>query len=86
MKLKNEFITQSFGDESLLVPTGAAEFSGIVKGNKTLGAILECLKQETSEDDIVLSLKERYDAPEDVIRRDVEKVINELRKIGALDE
>lgn len=86
MKLKKEFISQNFGEESLLVPTGAAKFSGLVKGNRTLGVILEYLKKETSEDEIVVSLKERYDAPEDVLRRDVTRVLNELRNIGALDE
>lgn len=86
MKLKKEFISQNFGEESLLVPTGAAKFSGLVKGNRTLGVILEYLKKETSEDEIVVSLKERYDAAEDVLRRDVTRVLNELRNIGALDE
>lgn len=86
MRLKKEFISQNFGEESLLVPTGAAEFSGLVKGNRTLGVILEYLKQETSEDEIVVSLKERFDAPEDVLRRDVRRVLSELGNIGALDE
>ena len=86
MKLKKEFISQNFGEDSLLVPTGAAKFSGLVKGNRTLGVILEYLKKETSEDEIVVSLKERYDAAEDVLRRDVTRVLNELRNIGALDE
>ncbi len=86
MKLKKEFISQNFGEESLLVPTGAAKFSGLVKGNRTLGVILDYLKKETSEDEIVVSLKERYDAAEDVLRRDVTRVLNELRNIGALDE
>ena len=86
MKLKKEFISQNFGEESLLVPTGAAKFSGLVKGNRTLGVILEYLKKETSEDEIVVSLKERYDAPEDVLRSDVKRVLSELRNIGALDE
>ena len=86
MKLKKEFITQNFGDESLLVPTGEAGFSGLVKGNKSLGIILEYLKEDTSEEDIISSLRERFDAPENVIRRDVETVLTELRRIGALDE
>ena len=46
MKLRKEFITHDTGDESLLVPTGAAGFAGLVKGNKTLGAILELLKRK----------------------------------------
>ncbi len=86
MKLKKEFLTHDTGKESLLVPTGAAEFSGLVKGNKTLGAILALLKQETTEEGIVAAMKARFDAPEEVIARDVKKALTELRKIGAIEE
>ena len=86
MKLKKEFITHDTSAESLLVPTGAAAFSGLVKGNKTLGAILVELKQDTTEVEIVGALKARFDAPEEIIARDVKKALSELRKIGALDE
>ena len=86
MKLKKEFITHDTGKESLLVPTGSADFSGLVRGNKTLGAILALLKKDTTEEAIVAAMKERFDAPEDVIARDLKKALAELRKIGALDE
>lgn len=86
MKLKKEFLTHDTGKESLLVPTGAAEFSGLVKGNKTLGVILTLLKQETTEEGVVAAMKARFDAPEEVIARDVKKALTELRKIGAIEE
>ena len=86
MKLKKEFITHDTGSESLLVPAGGAGFSGLVKGNKTLGAILALLKEDTTEEAIVSAMKQRFDAQEDIIGRDVKKALSELRKIGALDE
>ena len=85
MKLKKEYIVHSAGGESFLVPTGGADFSGIVKGNETFGAVLDLLKEETTEAELITSMKSRFDAPEGAIERDVQKVINELRKIGALD-
>ena len=86
MRLKREFITHDTGAESLLVPTGGAGWSGLVKGNRTLGAILSLLKEDTTEDAVVAAMKERFDAPEEIITRDVKKALAELRKIGALDE
>lgn len=86
MKLKKGFITHDTGSESLLVPMGGAGWSGVVKGNKTLGAILDLLKEDTSEAVIIDAMKQRFDAPEGVITRDVKKALSELRKIGALDE
>ena len=53
MKLKKEFLLRNTGSESILVPAGGAAFSGIVRGNKTLGMILELLKEETTEAEIV---------------------------------
>ena len=41
---------------------------------------------DTTEADIVATLKERFDAQEEIIARDVKKALSELRKIGALDE
>ncbi|MBQ9438065.1 MAG: PqqD family protein [Lachnospiraceae bacterium] len=86
MKLRKEFIVHHTESESLLVPAGGAGFSGLVKGNKTLGAILELLKTDTTEDAVLAAMKARFDAPEDILTRDVKKALFELRKIGALDE
>ena len=86
MKLKKEFITHNTESESLLVPAGGAGWSGLVRGNKTLGAILELLKTDTTEEAIITAMKARFDAPEEVIIRDVKKALSELRKIGAIDE
>ena len=86
MRLRKDFITHDTGTESLLMPIGTAGFSGLVKGNKTLGAILELLKKDTSEKEIVAAMKARYDASEEIIARDVKKALAELHKIGALEE
>ncbi len=86
MKLKKEFIAHDTGRESLLVPAGGAGFSGLVKGNRTLGVILDLLKTDTTEAEIIAAMSARFDAPEKVIAGDVKKALAELRRIGALDE
>ncbi len=73
MKLKKEFIAHETGKESLLVPSGVAGFSGLVKGNKTFGMILDLLKTETTEAEITAAMCERFDASETVIAGDVKK-------------
>ena len=86
MKLKKDFITHDTGTESMLVPTGKAAFSGLVRGNRTFGAIVELLKQDTSDAEVIAAMKARYDAPEEIIARDVRKILTELREIGAIEE
>lgn len=84
MKLKDEFITHNSDDESMLIPTADARFSGIVRGNKTMGKIIDLLKEDTTEDEIVGKLLDIYDIPEETVRKDVKTVIENLTNIGAL--
>ncbi len=86
MKLNKEFLLHNTNNESILVPTGNAEFSGVVRGNTTLGAVLELLTSEITEGELIAKMDSRYDAPAETIEKDVKKVLQELRKIGALDE
>ena len=86
MKLKEEFIIHKTESETVLVPVGGAAFAGIVKGNATLGNILELLREDTTAEAVKAAMLEKYEAPADAVSRDVEKVLSELRGIGALDE
>lgn len=86
MKLNKNFLLHDNGQETFLVPTGNTGFSGVMRGNRTLGAVLELLKREISKEEVVSAMKQRFDAPEEIIEADVEKALEELRKIGALDE
>ena len=86
MKLKKEFLLHNTSGESILVPAGSADFSGVVRGNKTLGMVLEMLKKDTTEKEMIEVMHSRFDAPEGVIEKDVANVLAQLRKIGAIEE
>ena len=85
MKLSPNFLIHVQDDEHLLIPVSDAKFSGVVRGNKTFGAILACLKEETTEEQIVASLKAQFEGADDeVIKADVAKALSELSKIEAI--
>lgn len=88
MKLNDQFITHTIGDEHVLIPVGGAaeSFRGIARSNETAAFIVECLKDETTLDAIVAKMCGEYDAPEERIRADVCAVLDTLRSINALDE
>ena len=86
MKLKKEFISYNVGEMSMLIPSGAADWSGLVRGNKTLGIILSLLSHETDEDAVVAAMERQCDAPPGAIASDVRRAVEGLREIGALDE
>ena len=86
MKLKDGFITHEMGGEQVMVATGSANFSGLVRSNATAAFIVDCLKEETTREAIIDTMLKRYDASEEIISRDVDMVLGKLRSIGALDE
>ena len=86
MKLKKDFVTQMIDDTQFLVPLGCESFHGIVRSNKTAAFIIDCLKKETCVEEIVDAMCAQYNAPREVIAADVEKVLNTLRSIHALEE
>ena len=86
MRLKKEFLIYKNDPDTVLVPTGKAGFSGVVRGNRTFRVILELLKDDISEQEMIKIVKNRFDGAPETIEKDVRTAINELRRIGALDE
>lgn len=72
--------------QAVIAPTSKADFHGVVQGNKTLSAIAECLMHDTTEEEIVDSLCERFDGDREDIKADVAEAVRRLREIGAIDE
>ena len=86
MKLKDGFITHEMDGKQLLVGTGRTRFAGMVKSNQTAAFLVDLLKTEISREQLLAAMLEKYDVAEDVASRDLDKVLETLRSIGALDE
>lgn len=88
MKLKESFITYDTGDDHIMVPTGAVSggFHGMVRSNRTAGFVVECLKEDITRDALIDRMEAKYDAPRQILEEDVDRVLDALRKIGALAE
>lgn len=86
MKLKDGFITHEVAGEHITVSAGSVSFSGMIRSNQTAGFIVECLKEEITEDEIIERLLAKYDAPREQITKDVASVLVKLRGIGAVEE
>ena len=86
MKLNDTFVHHNMDGQTVIVPTAGADFHGLVQGNKTLAVIADCLKQDTTEEEIVDTLCARFDGDREIIAADVAEAIARLREIGAIDE
>ncbi|MBQ4397529.1 MAG: PqqD family protein [Clostridia bacterium] len=70
-----------------MISTSDANFKGIVKNNETAAFIVECLKADTTESNIVDRLLAQYEgADRSAVSVDVAEIIGKLRSIGALVE
>lgn len=85
MKLKSTFITHNSGDEQLMISAGG-DFSGMVRSNSTAAEIIDLLKNDTTREEIIATMADRYEVELSVLERDVDKVLSSLRSIGAIDE
>ena len=85
MKLKDGFITYETNGEQMMVAAGHVGFHGMVRGNRTAAFIIDCLKEETTQEASVDRMMEAFDAPRDVIQKDVARILEKLKAIGALD-
>ena len=79
MKLKEEFITHETDGEQIMVSAGTSF-------NKTAAFIVDCLKTDTTPAKIIEKMLVQYDVSKETITADVQKIIDKLRSIGALDE
>lgn len=86
MKLHSDYITHLSGDEQIIVATGesAKKFCGIARGNETTAFIVECLKKDTTKEEIINALVVKYEVGREIVEPDVEMVLEKLKKIGAI--
>ncbi len=88
MKLKEGVFLHKTGSEFMGVTQGKAAkaFNGLIRNNETANEIYILLQNETTEEAVVDAMCEKYDAPREVIARDVHGVIEQIRAAGLLDE
>ena len=76
-----------------VLPTGLAAFAPKAAEPQTPRYDADALRRladesgyDLTEEEIVQAMEKRFDAPAELIKKDVAKAISELRRIGALNE
>ena len=86
MKVKKGFVVYENGGEYIMTGAGESNFNGIIRSNAVAAFIVECLAEETTRDEIIDKMFEKYDADRETLGQGVDSVLETLRKIGVLDE
>lgn len=85
MKLKSSYIIRKSDDDYMMMDASGA-FAGIIHSNATAAFIAECLKTETTKEEIVRKILDKYDASQSEARESVDRIVEKLKSIGAIDE
>lgn len=85
MKLKKEMLTHNMDGSQVMVSTDKEVFSGIITSNKTAADIVDLLREETTPDEIKKAMAEKYDAPYEVISKDVDMILDKLISVGVVE-
>ena len=87
MKLRDGFITRTIRGTQMMVAVdgNGADFHGLVRSNETAAFIVDCLKRDTTEEEIVGRMLEEYAVSRETARRDVRAILEKLDSIGAIE-
>lgn len=85
MKIKKSFVTHKNKDDYMMIDA-SGKFAGLIHSNATTAFIVDCLRNETTREDIIAKMLDKYDATEVEVAEAVDKVIGALNSIGAIDE
>lgn len=86
MKWNDDFLLRVIADEYVLVPVAgeAAKSSQIVAINQTAGEICTLIVQGMTQDEIIDTLLEKYDADREMITEDVSLTVQHLEQLQAV--
>ncbi len=87
MRIKKEYILKTVGNQFIVVPVGkeAVKFQGMITLNPTAKFLFELLKDEQTEEQLVLALTTKYEVSEELAKKDVKSFIELLRKHQLLE-
>ena len=85
MKLKYNFAIQEVTDFWAAVPVGkdARRYRGVMSLNESAKDMMEFLREDITEEQLVQKMLETYDVPEEQLRHDVAELIQKLREAEA---
>lgn len=87
MKLKEGFTTHEFRGTQIMLTMGPAaeHFHGLVRSNDTAAFIVNQLRRETTEPEIVEAILKEYEVDRETAAEDVHRILLQLREVGAID-
>lgn len=87
MKINENYILKTVAGMPVVVPVGEAvnNIRGMITLNGPAEIIWKALEEGKSYDEIISQIKSEYDAPEDVIKNDLDAFLEKLKNYNILE-
>ena len=86
MKLKDNCKFAHFGDSAALIPLSDNGSNSVVSMNSSAGFIISCLQEETTRENVLAKMRQKYGEDEPDLEIGLDKVLNTLRQLNVLSE
>lgn len=88
MKIKEGFAKRNIAGSEIVVPVGktALEFNGMITLNESGAFFWDCLKEETTKDEVVKKVLDVYDVTPEKASADIDKFIAMLRENDLIED
>ncbi|MBR5247185.1 MAG: PqqD family protein [Clostridia bacterium] len=88
MKVKEGFILKDVAGSKIVIATGEQRlnFNGVITFNDVGAEVFTLLDGNNSVEDIVAKISSDYNAPVEVVKADVEKLIEKMKKHNLIEE
>ena len=87
MKVREGFILKKMGTQAVVIAIGSASkvFNGMVKLNETGELMWEKLVEGATREELIAAILEVYEVEEEVAQKDVDRLIEKLKKPGIIE-
>ena len=87
MKLNENYILKTVAGIPVVVPVGEAvnNIRGMITLNGPAEVIWKCLEKGNNIEEILQQLKSKYDAPEEILKEDLDAFVNKLKDLGIVE-
>ena len=88
MKLNENYILKTIAGSPVVVPVGDAvdNIKGMITLNGPAETIWKCLENGNDFDSMLATLKAKYDAPEELLKADLDAFLSKLEGLGILEK
>ena len=88
MKIKDGFILKDVAGSKIVIATGAQRinFNGVITFNDVGAEVFNMLDGSNSVEDIISKISADYNVDSNMVKNDVEKLIEKMRKHNLIDE